>query len=298
MFEREIQKAKEQLVHLVMSGLPYLYWFEIEEHKTLQPFYKQFFSAEVRWWIFEQQMLRHSNPRFDYTQEHIAYHAQQLDHYALECARFDHQDLHATVDLAVKTRFNYIIRPRTTLRWFVYRGEPTKPLQEVLLRLNYFSDYQYLLQGFRHWAEEKKVDTAPQEVRQDIVSVVEFDRILHSVDNEAIFDLSPGQFIELLQPLFDLFSEVYGGMHDMPRGVIPTAALVIFLDDKGITPIAQELEELLKERHKRYLSRQDFASVLSDIISKLEQNPEYQPGDAEKTSDGMNFDKTTESMVS
>lgn len=306
MFEREIQKAKEYLSKLLQSELPFVYWFEIQEHKSLHWFYKRFFGAEVQWWVFEQQMLRAASPRFDYTHEQLSYHLRNADHYYVECARFDHQDLTTTIDVAVKTRFNYALRPRTTLRWFIYRGEPTKPLQEVLLRLEYFSEYQYLLDGFQRWVREnKKLESAQNghhEARQEIISVVEFDRVLQSVDNEEILDFSPAQFIELLQPIFELFHEVYGANKDIPSDAVPTAALIIFLDDKGIHPIAQELERLLKDEHKRFMNRDDFLSVLGDIIGKLEPELDgsdtYADGYADIATLPLKFDAGTQFDIS
>jgi hypothetical protein len=289
MFEREIHKSKERLLKLLNSNHvagsePYTYWFEINADERIQAFYKRFFEAEVRWWVFEQQMMRAANPRFDYTHERLAYHLLNADHYAAESARFDYQDLQAATDLAVKTRFNYVIRPRTTLRWFVFRGEPTKTLQETLLRLDYFSGYDYLLNGFRAWAEQKRLShtltistdgthTDHSGTRQEIISVVEFDRVLQHVDNEHILDLSPTEFVDLTEPIFDLLLEAQPPTK-APAATpdeIPTSALVVFLDDKGIQPIARELERSIEEEDLRSLSRKGFLWVLSDIIGTLER---------------------------
>jgi hypothetical protein len=299
MFERDISRAKERLGKRLTTTEPFTYWFEISASTAIAPFYKRFFEAEVNWWVFEQQMSRAANPRFDYTHERLGYHLHNADHYAAESARFDRQDLGATVDLAVKTRFNYLIRPRTTLRWFVFRGEPTKPLHEALLRLDYFHGYEYLLDGFRAWVEQQRqpfgMDMNAQGslsaasnaassaassfgTRQEILSVVEFDRVLQSVDNDFILDLSPNQFVDLVAPIFELFEDAYSSPastsqppSDLASGEVPTAALVIFLDDKGIQPIARELERAIKEEDLRSLDRKGFLWVLSDIIASLER---------------------------
>jgi hypothetical protein len=341
MFEREINRAKERLTKALASAEQYTYWFEINASTALAPFYRGFFEAEVQWWVFEQQMMRSANPRFDYTHERLAYHLYNADHYYVESARFDRQDLTATIDLAVKTRFNYLIRPRTTLRWFVFRGEPTKPLQEVLLRLDYMSGYEYLLNGFRAWAEHKRLSHPPDEfpselgarqfdavsqhrapespltpphihipwhyapqysARQEIISVVEFDRILRTIDDEYILELSPNQFVELVTPIFELFAEVHGSsssrsseafgapakQHPHPTASsalleAPMAALVVFLDDKGIQPLARELERLLVEEQRQTISQQGLLRVLSDILTRLE-NVEHESTSSSKPS--------------
>jgi len=277
MFEREIQRAKENLVRQLTTHEQYVYWRDIHAATHLHPCYKQFFGAEVRWWVHEQQMLRVGEPRFDFASPALSQALQQIDALYLDNARFDPHDLAATIDLAVKTRFNYLLRPRTTLRWFVFRGEPTKPLGEVLLRLQYFYEYAYLVQGFQAWVEQQQrasdrasVSIATQEPRQELVSVVEFERVIAQIDNDHILDLSPVQFVELLEPMFELFAEVGGA--NIPQDTLPNAALVIFLDDKGIVPIAREIEALLVEEQRISMSRKEFLHLLDAVLRKIEHD--------------------------
>jgi hypothetical protein len=283
MFEREIQRAKENLARQLHIHERYVYWRDIHAVTHLHPCYKQFFGAEVRWWVHEQQVLRVGEPRFDFASPAMAQALQQIDTLYLDNARFDPNDLAATIDLAAKTRFNYLLRPRTTLRWFVFRGEPTKPLGEVLLRLQYFYEYAYLMQGFQAWVEQQQrasdrasVTVATQELRQELVSVVEFERVIAQIDNDQILDLSPVQFVELLEPIFELFAEV--GSANIPQDTVPNAALVIFLDDKGIVPIAREIEMLLVEEQRVSMSRKEFLHLLDTVLSKVEHEmPTQQP---------------------
>jgi hypothetical protein len=317
MFEREIQRAKELLMQRMTAASQYVYWDEIRRRADIPVFYRNFFGAEAQWWIFDHQMQRSVNPRFDYTNDDIVRLLGELDQHLMESARFDHQDLNTTLDLAVKTRFNYILRPRTTLKWFVYRGEPTKTLSEILLRIDYFLEYDYLLDGVRKWladkqheryadknfdknfdkgfdrgfdkafdkfSEQKPTEYAgkPESLRPDavrtfspntgLISVVEFDRVLQNVDNDVILDYSPEEFTDLLTPLFEMFDEIHAADRALQqyRGKVPTPALIIFLDDKGIYRIAQELEELMKTRSLRYLGQREFMHVLNGIVAKLE----------------------------
>lgn len=274
MFEREIQRAKELLTGRLAAAQQFVYWQEIRERADIPVFYRNFFGAEVQWWIFEEQLQRAANPRFDYAHEQLALHTVEADRCRMEAARFDHQDLTSAIDLAVKTRFNYILRPRTTLKWFVYRGEPTKTLSEVMLRMDYFLEYDYLLDGFRKWiaAKQSEVPTK-QPVRQvSLVSVVEFDRTLQGVDNDVILDYSPEEFTDLLSPIFEMFDEIHATDRALQqyRGKVPMPAIIIFLDDKGIYRIAQELEEMMKTRSLRYIGQREFLHLLNDIVNKLE----------------------------
>lgn len=296
MFEREIQRAKELLTQRMAAASQYVYWDEIRRRADISVFYRNFFGAEAQWWVFDRQMQRAADPRFDYQTEHLSRLAGELDQSLMESARFDHQDLNATIDLAVKTRFNYVLRPRTTLKWFVFRGEPTKPLSEIVLRMDYFLEYDYLLDGVRRWVNEKQQEkiaekfsekynaeksaesgAKPDSVRPyapnvGLISVLEFDRVLQGVDNDVILEYSPEEFTDLLTPLFEMFDEIHAADRALQqhRGKVPTPALIIFLDDKGIFRIAQELEELMKTRGLRYVGQREFMHVLNDIVTKLE----------------------------
>ncbi|MCU0426904.1 MAG: hypothetical protein MUF71_14895 [Candidatus Kapabacteria bacterium] len=274
MFEREIQRAKELLTERLAAAQQFVYWQEIRERADIPVFYRNFFGAEVQWWIFEEQLQRAANPRFDYAHEQLAMHTVEADRYRMEAARFDHQDLTSAIDLAIKTRFNYILRPRTTLKWFVYRGEPTKTLSEVMLRMDYFLEYDYLLDGFRKWIAAKQSEApTKQPVRQvSLVSVVEFDRTLQNVDNDVILEYSPEEFTDLLTPIFEMFDEIHAADRALQqyRGKVPMPAIIIFLDDKGIYRIAQELEEMMKTRALRYIGQREFLHLLNDIVNKLE----------------------------
>jgi len=295
MFEREIQRAKELLTQRLAAAQQFIYWQEIRERADIPVFYRNFFGAEAQWWIFEEQLQRAANPRFDYGHEQLALHTVEADRYRMEAARFDHQDLTSAIDLAVKTRFNYILRPRTTLKWFVYRGEPTKTLSEVLLRMDYFLEYDYLLDGFRRWIATKQSEAPTKHaVRQtSLVSVVEFDRTLQNVDNDVILEYSPEEFTDLLTPIYEMFDEIHATDRALQqyRGKVPMPAIIVFLDDKGIYRIAQELEDVMKTRSLRYVGQRDFLHLLNDIVSKLEQETPLPPSlHADTTTLPLDFD--------
>ncbi|MCS6808565.1 MAG: hypothetical protein RML40_07950 [Bacteroidota bacterium] len=301
MFEREIQRAKELLTEHLPSARQFVYWHEIRECADIPVFYRNFFGAEVQWWIFEEQLQRISNPRFDYSHEQLASAVVEADRFRMEAARFDHQDLMSTIDLAVKTRFNYILRPRTTLKWFVFRGEPTKTLSEIMLRMDYFLEYDYLLDGFRRWIATKQDENSlknPSPRQASLVSVVEFDRMLQIVDNDTILDYSTEEFTDLLTPIFDMFNEIHATDRILQqyRGKAPLPAIIIFLDDKGIYRIAQELEEMMKTHALRYISQRDFLHLLNDIVNKLEhQTPVSVPFQSDSTTLPITF--TEESII-
>jgi hypothetical protein len=277
MFEKEIDRVRKQLKQRLDTRQPSTSLAAILANANIHPSYRAFFKAEAEWWLYEERALRASNPRFDTSAPELQSVFPKLDELYLGSARFDHEELNATIDAAVKTRLNFLCRPRTTLKWFVYRGEPTKPLYEVLMRLNYLTDNAYLLDGIRQWAATRPAEASSYE----ILSVIEFERIVEKVDNDAILDLSQDEFVRLLDGLYGFF---YEADPNLPSEAVPTEAVIIFLDDKGAIPISQALERLLYREELRTLTRSKLIDVINDVIASIgtndfaESSPEQSEG--------------------
>lgn len=271
MFEKDLDRARKALQQQLTTTAPYVSFAHISRNAEVHLAYRTFFGAEVAWWLYEERALRTSNPRFDTTDPVLTELFAKLDEAYIRTARFDHEELAATMEAAVKTRLNFLCRPRTTLKWFVFRGEPTKPLHEVLLRLNYLHDYDYLTNGIRSWAALRGADGSPT---MEILSIVEFERIVEKIDNDAILDLSQKEFVKMLDPLYEYFAEINP---EAPPQTIPTEAAIIFLDDKGAVPISQELERLLYREDMRWLTRTRFLEVIDKVILEIEEQGAGQP---------------------
>ncbi|CAN5556475.1 hypothetical protein BH10BAC6_BH10BAC6_08490 [soil metagenome] len=262
MFEKELERVRKHLRQHLATPHPYVSLQSVMSAEAVHPAFRTFFQAEVAWWVHEEQAIRTSNPRFETGHQEFRDLFRELDGLYARHARFDHEELNATIDAAAKTRLNYLCRPRTTLKWFVYRGEPTKPLQEILLRLNYLYDYRYLINGFEQWAKTRGSDTP-----FEILSVIEFERIVEKIDNDAILDLSQGEFVQLLEPLYEFFATY---SPDLPVEAVPTEAVIIYLDDKGAVPISQSLERLLYREDLRFLTRSKLLDVIDEVILSID----------------------------
>lgn len=266
MFEKELDRVKHSLRQRLDSAQPYTSLQSIIDRADIHASVRAFLQAEVRWWIHEEQAIRASNARFDSSAEPLRSAFAEVDELLYQHARYDHEELLSTIDAAVKTRLNFLCRPRTTLKWFVFRGEPTKPLYEILLRLEYLTDHSYLLQGIRQWAMSRGSESSANE----ILSVVEFERIIERIDNESILDLSQEEFVGLLDGLYAFFAEADP---ELPPESIPTEAVIIFLDDKGAVPLSQALERMLYREELRTLTRAKLIDVIDSVIASIDAQP-------------------------
>lgn len=263
MFESELERVRKQLKQQLASQQPYVTLDDILANEQVHPAFRAYFRAEVNWWVYEERAIRNSNPRFATGDVAFRDVFKAIDELFVKHARFDHEELNATIEAAAKTRLNFLCRPRVTLRWFVYRGEPTKPLHEILLRLGYLQDHRYLVEGFEQWAKSRGTDSSAYE----ILSVIEFERIIEKLDNDAILEMSQSQFVALLEPLF-LFFAAYNP--DLPPESIPTESVIIFLDDKGAVPISQALERLLYREEVKFLTRSKLIDVIEEVLTALD----------------------------
>lgn len=265
MFEKELDRVRKQLKTSLATPKPYVPLSAILANEQVYAPYRRYFHAEVQWWVHEERVIRTSNPRFDTHEADLGDLLRLVDTEYVGRARFDHEELSAVIDAAAKTRLNFLCRPRTTLKWFAFRGEPTKPIHEILLRLRYFHDYAYLVHGFEQWVKARSNESSPYE----ILSVVEFERIVEKIDNDAILDLSQEEFVALMDPLFEFFGEANP---ELPPETVPTEAVIIFLDDKGAIPISQALERLLYREELRYLTRTKLIDIINDVIAQIEES--------------------------
>lgn len=267
MFEQFIEAEKQTLTAQIQPLLreqgAYLYGRDIQTAKAIHEFYRAFFAGEIEWWIHEQKLMRGTNPRFDFSDSALAGDIARLDAVSRQAARFDRRDLYSTIDFAVKTRFNFLLRPRTTLKWFVFRGEITRSIEDVLLRLRYLHGYRYLIDGVERIMREYMM--APTAERMNSTS---FERYVTQVDRGQILEYTPREFLAMFEPMYELFSP-----HGHESGSVPVQALIVFLDDKGIYRIANELERRMKSSALRSVSYDVLAHIVDDVITRTEANP-------------------------
>lgn len=265
MFEAVIENTKRRLVEqLLLPSSGGLHLVQVLDHPSLDHAYKQFFRAELEWMLYQERIQCQANLPIEPTDPVFRRVYSQFEDYVRTHAWFDRKAAIGLIDLAVKSVLNYRLRPRVTLKWYVFRGEPTKPVCEILLRLQYFADYPYLHAGFEQWMQDRSLD----EHSTHIMPIFEFERLVKQLDDDYILDLSTTEFIELLDPIFCFFNE---SQTPLAVQTIPIEALIVFLDDKDIQVIAQKLERMLYHDGVRSITREMILRVVDQVLQELEQ---------------------------
>ena len=100
-----------------------------------------------------------------------------------------------------------------------------------------------------------------------MITAKDFKSIITDIDNEYIRLLQTQGFIELLDPLFQFFIDI--GQSDK---CIPAEALIVFLEDKELFPLASKIEELYRSKGIKQYNSDSLAEIISSIISEYESH--------------------------
>lgn len=263
MFEQPINDAIQRISRDVLEDRTLIPLAEISADERIDRRLTAFFENEVHWWIYSEATARRRDRRFDYDDPELASLLDYMESVQTRHARFDRSAFLRTLESGVKLGYNFRCRPQTTLKWFVFRGEPTKPLGETLLRMDAFVDYPYFATVFRQWVERKRSERPVF----DSISSREFERIIRRIDDQILLSCTIEELLELMDPLFDLAEEAGG-----QKGELPIEVLIVYFDDKKISKLVEFLESIAADHP--HMTRESFATVIEKLLVAVEDEPE------------------------
>lgn len=248
MFEKYIEQKEQCLAEQINLTADYVNLFEMIFNPKIEQAYKTYFSAEVDWWLYEEQISRTANLRFNFDDPKLNSFLKQMDELYKKNARFSTVSLPLVISSAVKSRLNYLCRPRTALKWFVYRWDQTKTYHEIIKRLNYLDDYKYLIDGFVDYVRRNQLI----KTHDDLINMSLFDKIINEIDNSMMAELSPEGLVQLMGSLFSFFNS---DADHKDTAKIPVEAVIIFFDDKNMMSISTKLESLFRSGELLLISK-------------------------------------------
>ena len=261
MFEQEINETIQRITRDVLQDKTLISLIDILEEPQIPNRFKAFFETEVHWWVYTDDLTRRRDRRFDFAHPEISSLLNYLEQIQVKHARFERDEFLSVLDKAVKLSYNYICRPQTTLKWYIFRGEPTKSLGETLLRLNAFTDYPYFRTVFTDWVDRKREERPTF----DSISAREFERISRRIDDQILLSSSVDELLEIMNPLFDFVGKGEGRS-------VPIDALIVFFDDKHIGKLVEFLE---KEKERRsHVTPESFVLLMDELLSSAEEEPD------------------------
>ena len=172
---------------------------------------------------------------------------------------------------AVHFQFNYLCRPRWTMKEFFFHNSSSLTVPELKQGFLYFSAYNYYPKVFFRYLQKKHI----HEVARD-----EFDGIILKIDKLVLGDATPDDFANLLLPLANFIA--YG--REDGDDSIPEHAIALFFGDKGFNHIRHRLESTLQSRHIEKVTIDELRTYLSempveDTAQEEITDPVIEPGD-------------------
>jgi hypothetical protein len=262
MFERVISQTIQTITTQTLRERPMIPLVEILEDERIPTRLKPFFETEVRWWLYNEMLARQANKRFDYEHPELASLLSYLEQVQFRHARFEREDFTTVLDSAVKLTYNYLCRPQTTLKWYIFRGQPVMPLREVMLRFGAFIDYPYFPTVFAEWVERKQRERPTF----DAISATEFERVIRRIDDQILLNCTVEDLLGIIYPIFEFIGEG-------AEMIVPVDSLIIYFDDKNIKRLVEFLEEV-RTRGRDMVSREDFVVLLDELLNSAEGEPE------------------------
>ena len=227
-------------------------------------------EARSTWVAYDDEAVRAAAETFEATvQDHVRVPADEWE---------------AILRQATRVVTTYLVRPVPTLMTFVFNDRDTPlPLDRVRWRMQFFGPYAYLHDAVETYAEHQSLSRLHPSSLQTFLA---------RVDARAVSDDAPKQWVDLLDPLFDVARTA------LNREAVPTDLLQHFFEEKRASEIAQRLRDRAQAGHthtdpdalRRLLGAQRTSDSASPVesgapsTSKSTENPTSDP-DAETQTD-------------
>jgi hypothetical protein len=166
-------------------------------------------------------------------------------------SKFDNEFLNEIITLAVDLRFNYTIRPVTTLLSFIFSDSQTITLQEAALKLKYFSGNDVIL----HTATSV-LDLLAENENNNILTKSYFIKVLYSKLKYLIANIDSNSIVGLTDDIFSFMDELNGNN-------LLVLSLIIFFDDIRMLGVVEKLDSL-KNNYSSF-----YQDSLREIIDEL-----------------------------
>jgi hypothetical protein len=165
---------------------------------------------------------------------------------------FDQDTFTSLLTDAVHFIFNYLCRPRWTMREFFFQMTQTVGVSDLKQGFLYFSAYDYYPTLLLRYLHKNNVTTIDKDT---------FDELTLRIDSIVLKDATADDYVKLLEPLADFAN--YGRDEENPA--IPEHALALFFGDKGLTALRYAFESAVKKRNIEELTLESLRDLLVSV---------------------------------
>ncbi|MBI2417784.1 MAG: hypothetical protein HYV28_07755 [Ignavibacteriales bacterium] len=219
MFEREIRYITDFTLNNIKK-LGSFFSFAGLSQSRIHPAILQYISAELDYLIFldRQRLLQKS--LFDYSGAEVARHFSYIAAEIKKNKLIPFEDARRLVQQAVTYNVNFLLRPRWSLRQFVYDTEEYRTAEEIKLLSNYSYFYDYYKQFIGRYIERRSVQS---------LSLNEYSEKINVITQELL----TSQFEAIISSSLDDTAS-FMTMGDANKTRLPVEMIEIFLKDRKL----------------------------------------------------------------
>jgi hypothetical protein len=227
--ENMIHKIKEEVLKPNMAQIPLAYLMT----RNIPDSVKHYFDQEVENWLREEQEKIFSSDRFDYEMPEIRILLDQIFDILKNTATFSQIKFNQLLERAIKLEANYLIKPHTTLRQFLFKDAPIISTIQVYDTLKYFTHLNYYKEALTQYFNKKymKEITEPQ-----------FAELIRQIDKQ-VFTKNPTQSIlKITKAIIKFLNE-----GRQPTDTIPLKILLDAFRDRELDAHAKIIDALIQK---------------------------------------------------
>ncbi len=167
---------------------------------------------------------------------------------------FSVDELKNIIENSESLYLNFLIRPRASIKFFIYRNDEFCKLDRIQTILNLFSIYDFLTKKIPEKIKEKYGSD-----EKISLSFNDFDKVIRAVETDFFENLDSHGFTDMLKPMEEYFG----------KNNIPPSALSIFFDDRAMYSLAEKFDAM--EDPSILLSINDILPIIQSKESTEEE---------------------------
>ncbi|MCX7797157.1 MAG: hypothetical protein N2249_00860 [Melioribacter sp.] len=227
MFEREIKFIYDFSLNKVNKLGPY-FTFEQLSAVELHPAVLNYISAEIDYIIFEDRQKLLKDSIFDYSGEKISYYFSLINEEIKKTKRLSFEYVSKLILHSTSFTINYLVRPKWTLKKFIFDEDEHRTTTEIKQILNYVYYYNYLKKILISYINSKKILS---------MNLQEFSELLDKIDNIGL----ETNFTKILNSALTSMADFFN-IGEIQKSKIPLQAIELFLEEKNLKEHLKKLQ--------------------------------------------------------
>ena len=256
MFEREIKFIYDFNLNKVSKLGPY-FTFEQLSTLDLHPAILNYISAEIDYIIFEDRQKLMRDSIFDYSGEKIAYYFSLINDEIKKTKRLSFEYISKLILHASSFTINYLVRPKWTLKKFIYDEGEHRTSGEIKQILNYVYYYNYLKKILISYINSKKILS---------LNLQEFEELLDKIDKIGVETNLSNILSTALNSMADFFN-----IGELQKNKIPLQAIELFLEEKNLEQHLRRIRIAFGDDLTIKCSINDIQKEFNAVLTEEEQ---------------------------